>query len=59
LGRGSEGKKAVVELGVLGDNPDLFWLHTDDDRSSASYPITDTDLSTKKGYYDSCYFKWK
>jgi chemotaxis protein MotB len=58
---GSEGKKAVVELGkVLGDNPDISVLiegHTDDDRFSASGPIADNwDLSTK-GYCDSCYFK--
>jgi chemotaxis protein MotB len=42
---GSEGKKAVVELGkVLGDNPDISVLiegHTDDDRFSASGPIAD------------------
>ena len=50
---GSEGKKAVVELGkVLGDNPDISVLiegHTDDDRLSASGPIADNwDLSTKR-----------
>jgi chemotaxis protein MotB len=50
---GSEGKKAVVELGkVLGDNPDISVLiegHTDDDRFSASGPIADNwDLSTKR-----------
>jgi chemotaxis protein MotB len=49
---GSEGKKAVVELGkVLGDNPDISVLiegHTDD-RFSASGPIADNwDLSTKR-----------
>jgi chemotaxis protein MotB len=41
---GSEGKKAVVELGkVLGDNPDISVLiegHTDDDRFSASGPYS-------------------
>lgn len=50
---GSEGKKAVVELGkVLGDNPDIAVLiegHTDDDAFSASGPIADNwDLSTKR-----------
>lgn len=50
---GSEGKKAVVELGkVLGDNPDISVLiegHTDDDRFSASGAIADNwDLSTKR-----------
>jgi chemotaxis protein MotB len=50
---GSDGKKAVVELGkVLGDNPDISVLiegHTDDDRFSASGPIADNwDLSTKR-----------
>jgi chemotaxis protein MotB len=45
---GSEGKKAVVELGkVLGDNPDISVLiegHTDDDRFSASGPIADNGI---------------
>jgi chemotaxis protein MotB len=50
---GSEGKKAVVELGkVLGDNPDIAVLiegHTDDDAFTASGPIADNwDLSTKR-----------
>lgn len=50
---GSEGKKAVVELGkVLGDNPDISVLiegHTDDDAFTASGPIADNwDLSTKR-----------
>lgn len=50
---GSEGKKAVVELGkVLGDNPDIAVLiegHTDDDAFAASGPIADNwDLSTKR-----------
>ncbi|RTY88186.1 OmpA/MotB family protein [Flavobacterium sp. RSP15] len=50
---GSEGKKAVVELGkVLGDNPEISVLiegHTDDDAFSASGPIADNwDLSTKR-----------
>lgn len=50
---GSEGKKAVVELGkVLGDNPEISVLiegHTDDDAFTASGPITDNwDLSTKR-----------
>ncbi len=50
---GSEGKKAVVELGkVLGDNPDISVLiegHTDDDAFAASGPIADNwDLSTKR-----------
>jgi chemotaxis protein MotB len=44
---GSEGKKAVVELGkVLGDNPDISVLirrHTDDD-FSASGPIAVTGI---------------
>ena len=50
---GSEGKKAVVELGkVLGDNPDLNVLiegHTDNVPYSGSGAITDNwDLSTKR-----------
>ena len=50
---GSEGKKAVVEVGkVLGDNPDISVLiegHTDDDAFTASGPIADNwDLSTKR-----------
>ncbi len=50
---GSEGKKAVVELGkVLGDNPDISVLiegHTDDDAFTISGPIADNwDLSTKR-----------
>lgn len=50
---GSEGKKAVVELGkVLGDNPDLSVLiegHTDDDPYIGSGVITNNwDLSTKR-----------
>ncbi len=50
---GSEGKKAVIELGkVLGDNPDIAVLiegHTDDDAFTASGPIADNwDLSTKR-----------
>ena len=50
---GSEGKKAVVELGkVLGDNPDISVLiegHTDDDPYGGSGPIADNwDLSTKR-----------
>jgi chemotaxis protein MotB len=50
---GSEGKKAVVELGkVLGDNPEISVLiegHTDDDAFTASGPIADNwDLSTKR-----------
>ena len=50
---GSEGKKAVVELGkVLGDNPDISVLiegHTDDDGFSSSGPIANNwDLSTKR-----------
>ena len=50
---GSEGRKAVVELGkVLGDNPDLSVLiegHTDDDPYSSSGPIANNwDLSTKR-----------
>lgn len=50
---GSEGRKAVVELGkVLGDNPDLSVLiegHTDDDPYAGSGPITNNwDLSTKR-----------
>lgn len=50
---GSEGKKAVIELGkVLGDNPDIAVLiegHTDDDAFAASGPIADNwDLSTKR-----------
>ncbi|MFV8464161.1 OmpA family protein [Flavobacterium sp. LB1P62] len=50
---GSEGKKAVVELGkVLGDNPEISVLiegHTDDDAFAASGPIADNwDLSTKR-----------
>jgi chemotaxis protein MotB len=50
---GTEGKKAVVELGkVLGDNPDIAVLiegHTDDDAFTASGPIADNwDLSTKR-----------
>lgn len=50
---GSEGRKAVVELGkVLGDNPDLSVLiegHTDDDPYGGSGPIANNwDLSTKR-----------
>jgi chemotaxis protein MotB len=50
---GSEGKKAVVEVGkVLGDNPDISVLiegHTDDDPFVGSGPIADNwDLSTKR-----------
>ena len=50
---GSEGRKAVVELGkVLGDNPDLSVLiegHTDDDPYAGSGAITNNwDLSTKR-----------
>jgi chemotaxis protein MotB len=50
---GSEGKKAVVEVGkVLGDNPDIAVLiegHTDDVPYAGSGPITDNwDLSTKR-----------
>ncbi|KIA92496.1 MULTISPECIES: OmpA family protein [unclassified Flavobacterium] len=50
---GTEGKKAVVELGkVLGDNPDLSVLiegHTDDDPYVGSGVITNNwDLSTKR-----------
>ena len=50
---GTEGKKAVVELGkVLGDNPDISVLiegHTDNDTFTASGPIADNwDLSTKR-----------
>ncbi|WP_035668855.1 flagellar motor protein MotB [Flavobacterium sp. 83] len=50
---GSEGKKAVVELGkVLGDNPEISVLiegHTDDDAFAGSGPIADNwDLSTKR-----------
>ena len=50
---GSEGKKAVVELGkVLGDNPEIAVLiegHTDDDAFIASGLIADNwDLSTKR-----------
>ena len=50
---GSEGRKAVVELGkVLGDNPDLSVLiegHTDDDPYAGSGPIANNwDLSTKR-----------
>lgn len=50
---GTEGKKAVVELGkVLGDNPDLSVLiegHTDDDPYIGSGVITNNwDLSTKR-----------
>ena len=50
---GSEGKKAVVELGkVLGDNPDISVLiegHTDDDGFSSAGPIANNwDLSTKR-----------
>jgi chemotaxis protein MotB len=50
---GTEGKKAVVELGkVLGDNPDLSVLiegHTDDDPYGGSGPIANNwDLSTKR-----------
>jgi chemotaxis protein MotB len=50
---GSEGKKAVVEVGkVLGDNPDISVLiegHTDNDPYAGSGPIADNwDLSTKR-----------
>ncbi|NRS88060.1 chemotaxis protein MotB [Flavobacterium sp. 7E] len=50
---GSEGKKAVVEVGkVLGDNPDIAVLiegHTDNDGFSSSGPIANNwDLSTKR-----------
>lgn len=50
---GSEGKKAVVEVGkVLGDNPDISVLiegHTDNDPYAGSGPISDNwDLSTKR-----------
>lgn len=50
---GSEGKKAVVEVGkVLGDNPEISVLiegHTDDDPFVGSGPIADNwDLSTKR-----------
>lgn len=50
---GSEGKKAVVELGkVLADNPDISVLiegHTDDDGFSSAGPIANNwDLSTKR-----------
>ena len=50
---GSEGKKAVVELGkVLGENPDISVLiegHTDNDPYAGSGPIADNwDLSTKR-----------
>lgn len=50
---GSEGKKAVVELGkVLGENPDIAVLiegHTDNDPYAGSGPISDNwDLSTKR-----------
>lgn len=50
---GSEGKKAVVQLGsVLGDNPDISVLiegHTDNDPYGGSGPIADNwDLSTKR-----------
>jgi chemotaxis protein MotB len=50
---GSEGKKAVVEVGkVLGDNPDIAVLiegHTDDVPYAGSGPIADNwDLSTKR-----------
>ncbi|WP_348798149.1 OmpA/MotB family protein [Flavobacterium adhaerens] len=50
---GSEGKKAVVEVGkVLGDNPDITVLiegHTDNDPYAGSGPIADNwDLSTKR-----------
>ena len=50
---GSEGKKAVVEVGkVLGDNPDISVLiegHTDDVAYAGSGPIADNwDLSTKR-----------
>lgn len=50
---GSEGKKAVVEVGkVLGDNPDISVLiegHTDNDPYNGSGPIGDNwDLSTKR-----------
>ena len=50
---GSEGKKAVVEVGkVLGDNPEISVLiegHTDDDPFGGSGPIADNwDLSTKR-----------
>lgn len=50
---GSEGKKAVVEVGkVLGDNPEISVLiegHTDDVPYGGSGPINDNwDLSTKR-----------
>ena len=50
---GSEGKKAVVEVGkVLSDNPEIAVLiegHTDDDPFGGSGPIADNwDLSTKR-----------
>jgi chemotaxis protein MotB len=50
---GSEGKKAVVEVGkVLGDNPDISVLiegHTDNDGFSSAGPIANNwDLSTKR-----------
>ena len=50
---GSEGKKAVVEVGkVLGDNPEIAVLiegHTDNDPYGGSGPIADNwDLSTKR-----------
>ena len=50
---GSEGKKAVVEVGkVLGDNPEIAVLiegHTDNDAFTASGPVADNwDLSTKR-----------
>lgn len=50
---GSEGKKAVVEVGkVLGDNPEISVLiegHTDDVPYGGSGPIADNwDLSTKR-----------
>ncbi|MFL9830233.1 OmpA family protein [Flavobacterium sp. ARAG 55.4] len=50
---GTEGKKAVVELGkVLADNPDIAVLiegHTDNDPYGGSGPIADNwDLSTKR-----------
>jgi len=50
---GSEGKKAVVEVGkVLGDNPDISVLiegHTDNDPYNGSGAIADNwDLSTKR-----------